>query len=77
MNTTTRNSLIVARREYSWRVRSRTFVLSTLLLVALGVAVAAAPIIITLFVKERPTGSGSPRRPVQYAALSRSIWPPS
>ncbi|MGZ6344357.1 MAG: ABC transporter permease [Candidatus Limnocylindrales bacterium] len=58
MNGTTRNSVIVARREYSWRVRSRTFVLSTLLLVALGVAGAAAPIIITIFVTDTPQAVG-------------------
>ena len=77
MNLTARNAVIVARREYTWRVRSRTFVISTLLLMALGIAGAAAPILITLFVKNTaaqvglyaPTASGQGSVSVDLAAL--------
>jgi ABC-2 type transport system permease protein len=42
-----RKSLVVARREFLWRGRSRTFIFSTVLLVA--VAVALAPTIVRFF----------------------------
>jgi ABC-2 type transport system permease protein len=76
VNTTTRNSGIVARREYAWRVRSRTFVLSTLLLMVLGIAGAAAPILITLFVTDTAARVGlyaptpvQSSQPIDLAAL--------
>jgi ABC-2 type transport system permease protein len=43
-----RKSLVVARREFLWRGRSRTFVISTVVLVAVAVAVALAPTILRL-----------------------------
>jgi ABC-2 type transport system permease protein len=43
-----RNMLIVARREYTVRARSKAFLLSTVLLMVLAAGVAAAPIAITL-----------------------------
>lgn len=43
-----RNALIVARREYVIRARSRAFVLSTILLMVITAGLAAAPIAITL-----------------------------
>lgn len=42
------NMLIVARREYGARVRSRLFVLSTLLLAGLAVLVAFSPLLVRL-----------------------------
>lgn len=44
-----RKSLVVARREFLWRGRSRTFVVSTVILVAVAVAVALAPTIVRFF----------------------------
>lgn len=46
---TLRNSLIVARREFTWRTRSRTFLISTLFLMVVATAVALAPTIIRYF----------------------------
>jgi len=43
---TIRNVAVVARREFLWRGRSRTFLFSTLFLVVVGVAVALAPTIL-------------------------------
>jgi ABC-2 type transport system permease protein len=50
-----RKSLVVARREFLWRGRSRTFVISTVVLVAVAVAVALAPTILR-FVNRLDTG---------------------
>ena len=53
MNTATRtsltNTLIVARREFVTRVATRTFLISTLLLVGVAAAVALAPVAIGFF----------------------------
>jgi ABC-2 type transport system permease protein len=46
---TLRNSLIVARREFTWRARSRTFLISTVFLMVVATAVALAPTIIRYF----------------------------
>ncbi|MBA3877442.1 MAG: hypothetical protein C0498_11005 [Anaerolinea sp.] len=46
MTTNLRNIAAVARREFVWRGRTRTFRLTTALLVVVGVAVALAPVII-------------------------------
>jgi ABC-2 type transport system permease protein len=43
---TVRNVATIARREYTWRGRSRSFAISTLILVVLAVGVALAPVII-------------------------------
>jgi ABC-2 type transport system permease protein len=43
---TLRNVATVARREYLWRGRSRSFIISTLFLVVVAVAVALAPTIV-------------------------------
>jgi len=59
MRATIRNVLIVARREYLWRGRTRTFILATLVLMVAGLGVAAAPVIVR-YVSERggPTTVG-------------------
>ncbi len=43
LGSTLRNVAVVARREFTWRGRSRTFLFSTLFLVVVAVAVALAP----------------------------------
>lgn len=52
---TIRNVVVVARREFLWRGRSRTFLFSTLFLVVVGVAVALAPTILR-YVNRLDTG---------------------
>lgn len=52
---TVRNIAVVARREFMWRGRSRTFLFSTLFLVVVAVAVALAPTILR-FVNRLDTG---------------------
>ncbi|HEU5205840.1 MAG TPA: hypothetical protein VFU17_16230, partial [Candidatus Limnocylindrales bacterium] len=56
MSTMTRTSLtnilIVARREFVTRATTRTFLISTLLLVVVAVAVALAPVAIGFFGRE-------------------------
>lgn len=55
MTTNLRNIAAVARREFVWRGRTRTFRLTTALLVVIGVAVALAPVIIR-FIDRGSTG---------------------
>jgi len=43
---TARNVATIARREYTWRGRSRSFAISTVILVVLAVGVALAPVVI-------------------------------
>ncbi len=43
---TARNVVTIARREYTWRGRSRSFAISTIILVVLAVGVALAPVVI-------------------------------
>ncbi len=43
---TARNVATIARREYTWRGRSRSFAISTIILVVLAVGVALAPVVI-------------------------------
>jgi len=50
-----RNILAVARREFFWRGRTRTFRITTALLVVIGVGIALAPVIIR-FVDRGSTG---------------------
>jgi ABC-2 type transport system permease protein len=50
-----RNILAVARREFVWRGRTRTFRLTTALLVLVGVGIALAPVIIR-FIDRGSTG---------------------
>lgn len=52
MRGTVRNVLVVARREYLWRLRSRTFQLATIILVVVAAGVALSPILLR-FVNER------------------------
>jgi ABC-2 type transport system permease protein len=47
-----RNILVVARREYLWRLRSRSFQLATVVLVVVAAGVALSPILLR-FVNER------------------------
>ncbi len=80
MNADLRNTTLVARREYGWRVRSRTFVLSTIVLVAIAVAGAAAPILIQLFVRDTAARvglyvQGSPA-PLQLGASLSAVANP-
>ncbi len=49
-----RNIASVARREYVWRARSRTFVVTTLFLVVAALALALAPVAVNYF--ERTSG---------------------
>lgn len=49
MNTTLRNILAVARREFNVRARTRSFIIATAFLAVAGVAVALAPIAISWF----------------------------
>lgn len=49
---TLRNVLVVARREYLWRLRSRSFQLATIVLVLVAAGVALSPILLR-FVNER------------------------
>ncbi len=51
MNHTLHNFLAVARREYTWRARTRTFVVSTIILALAGVILALAPVAISYFDK--------------------------
>jgi ABC-2 type transport system permease protein len=66
-----RNVLTVARREFLWRGRSRTFLFSTLFLVVVAVAVALAPTIMR-FINRLDTGetigvySGSVTTSIEY-----------
>ncbi|TAK02279.1 MAG: ABC transporter permease [Chloroflexota bacterium] len=53
--TTLRNIVAVARREFLWRGRTRTFKITTLLLVVVGVGLALAPVIIR-FIDRGSTG---------------------
>lgn len=46
LSTNLRNIIAVARREFFWRGRTRTFRITTLLLVVVGVGLALAPVII-------------------------------
>lgn len=46
MQETIRNVVAVARREFMWRARSRTYLFTTIILVVIAVAVALAPVII-------------------------------
>ncbi len=50
-----RNTVAIARREFVWRGRTRTFRLTTAVLVVVGVAVALAPVIIR-FIDRSSTG---------------------
>ena len=52
MPVTLRNVLVVARREYAWRMHSRPFQLATLVLIVVAVGVALSPILLR-FVNER------------------------
>jgi ABC-2 type transport system permease protein len=52
---TLRNVIAVARREFLWRGRTRTFKITTLLLVVVGVGLALAPVIIR-FIDRGSTG---------------------
>jgi ABC-2 type transport system permease protein len=54
MNRTVRNIVTLARREYLWRVRSRTFAITTAFLIAIAVAVALAPVLLRYV---NPTGT--------------------
>jgi ABC-2 type transport system permease protein len=49
MNSSLTNMLTIARREFLWRGRSRTFVITTILLVIVAVAVAIAPVVVRYF----------------------------
>jgi ABC-2 type transport system permease protein len=49
MNLTVHNIVAVARREFTWRTRTRSFVFSTLLLAVSAVILALAPVIISYF----------------------------
>ncbi len=53
--TTLRNIVAMARREFVWRGRTRTFRLTTVLLVVVGVGLALAPVIIR-FIDQGSTG---------------------
>lgn len=53
--TTLRNIVAVARREFVWRGRTRTFKITTVLLVVVGVGLALAPVIIR-FIDRGSTG---------------------
>jgi len=46
MNVTLRNIVAVARREFMWRARTRTYLITTVVLVVIAMAVALAPVII-------------------------------
>jgi ABC-2 type transport system permease protein len=46
LRATIRNVLTIARREYVWRGRSRTFAMSTIVLAVLATAVALAPVLL-------------------------------
>lgn len=46
MNATLGNILAVARREFMWRARSRTYIVTTVVLVAVALAIALAPIVV-------------------------------
>jgi hypothetical protein len=69
---TLRNVLTVARREFLWRGRSRTFLISTLFLVVIAVAVALAPTILR-FINRLDTGetigvyAGSTTTSIEFA----------
>lgn len=49
-----RNGLLVARREYTWRIRQRAFILATAVLVLLASGAAIAPLIIQLVGQQGP-----------------------
>jgi ABC-2 type transport system permease protein len=53
---TVRNVVAVARREFVWRGRTRTFKLTTAILVLVGIGLALAPVIIR-FVERGSTGT--------------------
>ena len=55
LETTLRNIVAVARREFLWRGRTRTFKITTALLVVVGVGLALAPVIIR-FIDRDSTG---------------------
>jgi ABC-2 type transport system permease protein len=59
MTSSIRNILTIARREFLWRGRGRTFIVSTIILVVVAMAVALAPIVIR-YISERsePTKIG-------------------
>ena len=48
------NALHIARREYLQRVRSRTFLIVTIVLVLIGLAVAMAPVIVRVISGDQP-----------------------
>jgi len=49
LRATLRNVVTIARREYLWRGRSRTFAISTIILAVLATAVALAPTLLRAF----------------------------
>lgn len=55
MSVTLRNIVAVARREYLWRGRTRTFVLTTLFLVVVAAGVALAPVVVRYLSEYGPT----------------------
>lgn len=79
MSPNLRNGLLVARREYTWRIRQRAFILATAVLVLLGSAAALAPIIVQAIGHQGPHAialsvQGSPALDVQ-AALTAALDP--
>jgi ABC-2 type transport system permease protein len=75
---TLRNVFTVARREFLWRGRSRTFIMSTLFLVVVAVAVALAPTILR-FIDRAGAGetiavhSGSTTTSIDYAPALEAL----
>ncbi len=75
---TLRNVTIVARREFLWRGRTRTFLISTLFLVVVAVAVALAPTILR-YINRSDTGQtigvyiGTPEPPVAFAPALEAL----
>ena len=72
------NAGIVARREYRDRVRSRLFVASTIVLMALALGVALAPIAIRYLDRQTVTRIARRRRgrPSSRRAIARRRQPP-
>jgi ABC-2 type transport system permease protein len=64
------NILAVARREFTWRARSRTFVVTTLFILVAAVLIALAPVVIGYFDRNSSTKVG-----VHVAATDLQVNP--
>jgi ABC-2 type transport system permease protein len=80
---TTRNALLVARREFLWRVRSRAFLATTLILVLITLALALAPVLAGLVDRDgrtQPVGVHAARgvdAPAVTMTLARILSAPA